>query len=359
LNTSAQDDRNRINRDRALAQMVVASSLMYEALPTEELVRTARQLDDRRRNAPLGSQYRAALAASCIRIYNIVERRRIHDDDLAPVRGPAGIFAGHPEQNAVFHMLDIWAGEAAQYRPLNVRRRPSRRPSTVEMEEELITVPRHIPGPAGVTPSVELEGVTATVALTEGIRRGMAVGGAVMTVINLILLAQALNPLASPVAAVSGPLALGLAWYEVDEINRFQGRVEGFANAMQDMANGYSDASLNELHYNDLPPRPAPRPHSDLGTRTGLLAELFRRGEQEGLNEAVRCVDNLKNRPQTIELTDDNDQAVGSVEMDDRLYLLLLRRRFGDRVRRNVISALRQRMQQNPDIPQRWIRSLP
>ena len=361
--TMADDEKNDQARDRLLAQMVMASSEMYAALPDRQLVNTAQTLDDRRRNAQQGTQYRAALAASCIHIYRIVERRRIQNFDLETARGPRGFYEGLPESDAVFHMLDVWSGEAAQYHPPMIRHRRRRPgPVTINFDDDHPVRGRgRRPGPTGAPPSLNLEGLAADIQMNWTIgATSTALQGAAMIFVLISLAAG--GPLTGPLGPAAAALSLGLAFREVDEINRFQGRVAGFADAIQQMSERYSDPTFDNRAYTDLPHPPVPRAYGNVGSRSEWLASLYREGEREGLAEAVNVLRDLQRQPRVIDLVDGSGAALDPVRMDGRLYLYLLNRRYGNYprgVRRFVVSQIKARLEEIPNISRRWIHSIP
>jgi hypothetical protein len=123
-------------------------------------------------------------------------------------------------------------------------------------------------------------------------------------------------------AVLGNVLGMGLLWNDVDEQSLFNGRVEGFWEAMQSMADQYASPALSKISLKKWPAlrQPVPRAMSD-----GLFDMAHRKwmqGRQEGCDEAWEAIGVMERKPEVK----DNWEITG------RRYLFILSQKFGSGV---------------------------
>jgi len=103
---------------------------------------------------------------------------------------------------------------------------------------------------------------------------GLAAAGIVTGVAGLAL------------TVVGGIIALPALWASVDALAEANGKMQGYADAMQDMAEAFSDNSLDRKPLRDWPAIPEPKPHLPAGSAPSVGAQFWRQGQQWGCNQA-------------------------------------------------------------------------
>jgi hypothetical protein len=85
-------------------------------------------------------------------------------------------------------------------------------------------------------------------------------------------------------------LGLGVAVLRGDDLAEWNGKIQGFANAIEDMSHAYADPTLHRQPLNSWPPLPRPqaRQSADYAHHTSVLA--FRQGERAGAELAYQWV---------------------------------------------------------------------
>jgi hypothetical protein len=128
------------------------------------------------------------------------------------------------------------------------------------------------------------------------------------TVLDLVALGVELGvgELISPlIGIITTLISLPLAWGAADALARFNGRCQGFWDAMQDMADTYADDSLDKKPLSDWPPVPMPHPHFGSRQDSDLQAsELeWRNGQREGALRAYNYVTSMDSSPREFTAT--------------------------------------------------------
>jgi len=84
---------------------------------------------------------------------------------------------------------------------------------------------------------------------------------------------------------IGGLIALPALWATVDALAESNGKMQGYADAMQDMAAAFSDDALDRKPVKDWPEIPNPAPH--IFTKTDLTTERFwHQGQRWGCAQA-------------------------------------------------------------------------
>jgi hypothetical protein len=147
-----------------------------------------------------------------------------------------------------------------------------------------------------------------------------------------IAVLEALSPV---LGIVSAGLALPAAWLAGDRLARFNGFCQGFWNAMQDMANGFSDPALPTRPESQWPPVPVPRVHPSADPVVSEAQRAWRAGEEAGCRHAYETILKMERNPPVHSLTVNGRRI--KLRTSGRLYLALLYRAQ----RRDVARAIR------------------
>ena len=152
---------------------------------------------------------------------------------------------------------------------------------------------------------------------------------------------EALSPV---LGIVSAGLALPAAWLGGDRLARFNGFCQGFWNAMQDMANGFSDPSLQTRPENQWPAVRVPRAHPSADPIANEAQRAWRAGEEAGCRHAYETILSMERTPavHTVML---NGRRV-KVRASGRLYLALLYRAHGREVARAIRAGFNRRLRE-------------
>jgi hypothetical protein len=134
---------------------------------------------------------------------------------------------------------------------------------------------------------------------------GLAVGAAT-TILDFMEIFGALEAagggaaLVSPILnSIATIMALLAAWAAADALARFNGKCQGFWEAMQDMADAFGDGSLDAKPLSEWPAIPVPQPHFGNTPEAQLRAEelQWRSGQQEGAMQALQVVQQMEANP--------------------------------------------------------------
>jgi len=106
-------------------------------------------------------------------------------------------------------------------------------------------------------------------------------------------------------AAISSIIGMPAIWASTDALAEFNGTVQGYADAMQDMAEQYQDNSLDRKPVKQWPALTQPTPHIFNPIPTTTSEEFWRKGQRKGCNEAYLAI--LKMEVNPIEV----DASVG------------------------------------------------
>ncbi len=136
--------------------------------------------------------------------------------------------------------------------------------------------------------------------------------------------ATALDVMGAAAGILSALLALPAAWWTADRLAHFNGRYQGYWNAMQDMARPLSVPGLDQRPESEWPPVLLPRPHlSDVTESTSSAAVLeWRRGERDGCPEAYRMIQEMDRRP--VNQTVNTGGVQRRVRVSGRMMLRLI-----------------------------------
>lgn len=126
------------------------------------------------------------------------------------------------------------------------------------------------------------------IAATYSAAAGLATAGIITGVGGLVL------------TVVGGIIALPALWASVDALAEANGKMQGYADAMQDMADAFKDDALDRKPVRDWPAIPAPQPHIFSSAQPTVTQQAWHRGQRWGCNQAR--IDVLKVQAEPIEI---------------------------------------------------------
>jgi hypothetical protein len=137
---------------------------------------------------------------------------------------------------------------------------------------------------------------------------GLAAAGIVTGVAGLAL------------TVVGGIIALPALWASVDALAEANGKMQGYADAMQDMAEAFSDNALDRKPVRDWPAIPEPKPHLPSGSAPSTAAQFWRQGQQWGCNQAR--IDVLQMQAKPVEMdAKSKDGSTRKVKVNGKVML--------------------------------------
>ena len=98
-------------------------------------------------------------------------------------------------------------------------------------------------------------------------------------------------------AIVSTIIGMPVIWASTDAIAEFNGRVQGYADAMQDMAEQYQDPTLDRKPVRRWPAIAQPTPHIFRAIPITTSEQFWRKGQRKGCDEAYMDVLKLELNP--------------------------------------------------------------
>jgi hypothetical protein len=141
-----------------------------------------------------------------------------------------------------------------------------------------------------------------------------------------------LCPVLDLVASVIDTLyALPGAWLAADRAAYKNGYIVGYNNAMQDMADAYSDAALDRTPLGQWPPIPRPEPHKALwASQPSVTQQKSEEGEQAGCDEAYTEMQRLEASPKHKHVVIHGEPTV--LLFTAKRWLRALKAKFDDNV---------------------------
>lgn len=127
------------------------------------------------------------------------------------------------------------------------------------------------------------------VAATYSSIAGLAIAGTATTIGGLVL------------AGISSIVGMPALWAATDALAEFNGRVQGYADAMQDMAEQYKDDSLDHKPVKQWPALQQPSAHIFNPVPGSVSEQFWRQGQRKGCTEAY--MDILKMEANPVEVT--------------------------------------------------------
>ncbi len=122
-------------------------------------------------------------------------------------------------------------------------------------------------------------------------------------------LAVAVSATGLAVSVFSEMIALPAMWRSGDVLAEFNGKVQGYADAMQDMAEQYGDDSLDKVPVKKWNAIKQPFPHTQGALPTSAAATVWRHAQQVGCDMAFKDMLTLDTTPTEI-TTNVNGNAV-------------------------------------------------
>jgi hypothetical protein len=145
------------------------------------------------------------------------------------------------------------------------------------------------------------------IAATYSAAAGLATAGAATGIGGLVL------------AALGGIIGLPALWAATDSLAEFNGQVQGYADAMQDMAEAYKDDSLDRKPPRDWPKIPRPTPHTSSNIPTSVSQQYWRQGQRKGCDQAY--IDILKVEANPIEIEGTVKGAKKKIKVNGKVML--------------------------------------
>lgn len=103
--------------------------------------------------------------------------------------------------------------------------------------------------------------------------------------------------------ALAGIIGMPALWASVDKLAEFNGQLQGYADAMQDMAEGYKDESLDRKPVRDWPKIVQPQPHVTGNTPTSISQGYWTQGQRKGCTQAYLDILKVEANPVQIDAT--------------------------------------------------------
>lgn len=159
--------------------------------------------------------------------------------------------------------------------------------------------------------------------------------GAVGTVVDLgaqiagsVAAATVASLLSAGLGIVSTVLGLFDSWANAYDPAKFNGKCQGFWDAMQDMADQYKSPSLDTTPLSSWPALKKPVPHVGKGPAAFQSEGVWREGQTAGCDGAYTAILGMENNPKDLKV-----KLAGKEEkMTGRIFLRLLSRSKGNQV---------------------------
>jgi hypothetical protein len=103
--------------------------------------------------------------------------------------------------------------------------------------------------------------------------------------------------------ALGGIIGMPALWASVDKLAEYNGQVQGYADAMQDMAEGYKDDSLERKPVRDWPKIVQPQPHVSGNTPTSTSQGYWIQGQRKGCTQAYLDILKVEANPVQMDAT--------------------------------------------------------
>jgi hypothetical protein len=119
-------------------------------------------------------------------------------------------------------------------------------------------------------------------------------------ILGLGAAATAIGAVSAITGIISAIISTPMAWASQDAVARFNGRCQGFWEAMQDMAKQYKDEGLDKKALDSWPALAVPAAHIDTSRPVAslLVAEkCWREGQETGKTEAYNAIIKLDSTP--------------------------------------------------------------
>lgn len=290
--------------------------------------------------------YRIAIAQTLLFIYDLIEQKinaTSLDTHMLPIVpglhwDPSSPLAGALVDIEPFSRIDYWQTIAGATPIQCVRRQRRRRQTTFTFDDELVPGrQRRRPGPVGrdtgerlteilPVPSIESPGIgTASNVLDVlSFLTGLAEG---------LLLAEVLGIF---VASLANIIGLAAAWLTGDAYSRANGKLQGFSEALESMAEPFG-ASVDTQPLASWPA--IPRPRLNLVPGGTVARDAWREGQTEGRQDAINYVQRLERTPQQITIRVDGE--LRRVRLTGKLFLRAWRLSISDAVVQRILMLRR------------------
>jgi hypothetical protein len=128
-------------------------------------------------------------------------------------------------------------------------------------------------------------------------------------------------------SVIDAIVTMPIIWAKTDELVKTNGQIQGGADAIQDMADQYSDDKLDHTPYSKWPAVKAPAPHLPENPQPTVSQEAWRAGQVSGLKNIVKVVLDLEQNPKPATLKDGQH-----IRLSGRVWLRLLSKKYTDNV---------------------------
>jgi hypothetical protein len=142
---------------------------------------------------------------------------------------------------------------------------------------------------------------------------------------ELTSLAEVTGPLGLIGGVIDAIVTMPLLWASTDALANTNGQIQGGADAIQDMADEYSDDKLDRTPLSKWPAVRVPEPHLPENPQPTASQQAWRAGQVTGLKNAVKVVLDLEQNPKSVTLEDGQH-----IRVSGRLWLRAISKKFQD-----------------------------
>jgi len=127
------------------------------------------------------------------------------------------------------------------------------------------------------------------------------------------------------IGVIQDIVAMPLIWASTDALAETNGEIQEAADAIQDMADQFSDDKLEKTPVSQWPAVKVPDLHTPANPKPNAFQEVWRSGQSQGRQKAAQQVIDLEQNPKLITLPDGKN-----IRMSGRLWLRVVPKAFKD-----------------------------
>lgn len=218
--------------------------------------------------------------------------------------------------------------EDAQMRGVIVVAWPKPTPPDIGSVHEKI---KSLPGPPGMS---LLSGGSIALDVLDGVGLALSVSGLLeVGTVGAAGVAAAAAEILGPITAIAALHATVFATLiDGDNLAETNAELEGFWNAMEDMARQYDDRNLDRKPMDTWPPVVKPNPRKKVGVHLKTVAaRRADAGEHRGIQKAHRFILDMDSTPQSVTVEVKPGQSK-EIKVTGRLLLRMLQANYAGRV---------------------------
>jgi hypothetical protein len=185
--------------------------------------------------------------------------------------------------------------------------------------------PPLVPDTIDISPEVGIDGLIPGFDVFDFISKTIDITQGVAGLVELLpwgAIAEFAGALGPFLGMVSAIIQMPLLWKGVHDQNLANGGIEGFWDAMQDMAVGFSNRALLHTPLSRWPPIAKPKPHFLVGSDMLLNEKQWMQGRTEGCEAAYKAMMLIEKDPIPFKITVNG--RTQTVPMGGRMYLYTL-----------------------------------